>query len=119
MLIGNVYAAETTKVGTTVTNPLENSGIGSLGDLAGWALNIIIGIGWALTFIMLAAGFIKYILSRGETKATDQARQWLTFAALGGVGLFFLTTIKTIILGLLGAKEDGYIDNQFNPFNGS
>ena len=114
MKIQNVYADS--PVSTNVGDPL-NSKFQNIGDIAGWVINIMLGVGWALTFIMLAAGFIKYILSRGETKATDQARQWLTFAALGGVGLFFLTTIRLIIQNLLGAEGGPTTSiDFFNPF---
>ncbi|HLC93491.1 MAG TPA: hypothetical protein VJG85_00575, partial [Patescibacteria group bacterium] len=78
----------------------------TLSDIFGFAVNVLIGIGWALVFIFLALGFIKYITSRGETKSTDQARQWLTYAALGGVGLFFLTAIRFIITNLLGSSSN-------------
>jgi hypothetical protein len=101
MFLQNVYA---TGINNRITDPL-NTRFRNLNDIFGWALNIIIGIGWALVFIMLALGFIKYITSRGEAKATDSARQWLTYAALGGVGLFFLTAIRFIITGLLGAQN--------------
>ena len=111
-LVQNVYAVE-----QVVTDPLNGS-FGTIADIAGWAINVILGIGWALTFVMLAAGFIKYILSKGETKATDAARQWLSYAALGGVGLFFLTVFKSIIMNLLGLTQDAVPggDSQFNPF---
>ena len=112
-LVQNVYAVE-----QVVTNPL--TGFNDIGDIAGWAINVILGIGWALTFVMLAAGFIKYILSKGETKATDAARQWLSYAALGGVGLFFITVFKSIIINLLGdPTTPGGDDAQFDPFGSS
>ncbi|EKE00204.1 MAG: hypothetical protein ACD_22C00077G0004 [uncultured bacterium] len=109
-MITNVYAVD-----TEIVSPLGID-IQNVGDLAGFAINIILGVGWALTFIMLAAGFIKYITSKGETKATDAARNWLTFAALGGVGLFFLTVIKTVLMRLLGTDIIPGGDDNFNPF---
>jgi Na+/H+ antiporter NhaC len=115
-LVENVYA-----VSNEVTNPLTRFGnTTTIGNLAGFAINIILGVGWALTFIMLAGGFIKYITSKGETKATDSARNWLTFAAIGGVGLFFLTVLKSVIMNLLGAGEviPGGDSDQFDPFGG-
>jgi hypothetical protein len=100
-LIQPVYA----QVETTLDDPLRGR-FQTLAHIFGWALNIIIGVGWALVFIMLALGFVKYIVSRGETKATDSARQWVTYTILGGVGLFFITAIRYIIPGLLGADPD-------------
>jgi len=99
-LVQPVYA-----VANSLTDPL-GSRYRTLSDIFGFAVNVLIGIGWALVFIFLALGFIKYITSRGETKSTDQARQWLTYAALGGVGLFFLTAIRFIITNLLGSSSN-------------
>jgi hypothetical protein len=116
-LIQNVYADDAVDATTTVANPITgNLQSATISGLLGYALNIILGLGWALTFIMLAMGFIKYITSKGETKATDSARNWLTFAALGGVGLLFLTVIKSIILKLVGGSTPG--GGIINPFGG-
>lgn len=94
-----VYA----QVGNQLTDPLGGR-YNSLGNIFGFIINVIIGVGWALVFIMLALGFIQYVMSQGESKAADKARMWLTYAVIGGVGLFFLTAIRTIIPGLLGGN---------------
>src|SRR3989344_1960702 len=99
-LVKPVYAA----VPSVLTDPLGTK-YRSLSAIFGLLINVVIGVGWALVFIFLALGFIKYITSRGETKSTDQARQWLTYAALGGVGLFFLTAIRFIIINILGSSS--------------
>lgn len=112
-LIQNVYAVSTT-VTNPITGPLANA---SIGQFMAFGINVILGLGWGLTFIMLAAGFIKYITSKGETKATDAARNWLTYAALGGVGLFFLTVLKGIITKIIGANGTPGGGNEFDPFN--
>jgi hypothetical protein len=100
-IIQPVYA----QIPTEVPDPLDGR-FRVPADIFGWLINIIIGIGWALVFIMLALGFIKYITSRGEPKATDSARQWIVYTVLGGIGLFFLTAIRFIIAGLLGADPN-------------
>lgn len=94
-----------TAADTSVTNPLSD--VGSLGDIFGLLLNIIMGVGWALVFIMLAMGFIQYVLSRGEKTAVDNAQKWLTYAVIGGVGLFFVYVLKSIIPALLGGNTSG------------
>ena len=96
----NVYA----QVPTNMISPVSTTRFGSLGAIFGFIINVIIGVGWALVFVMLALGFIQYVMSQGETKAADKARMWLTYAVIGGVGLFFLTAIRTIIPGLLGGN---------------
>lgn len=103
-LVEKVYAVQTA-AGTTVSNPL--TGVTSLGQIFALILNIIMGIGWALVFIMLAMGFVQYILSRGEKTAVENAQKWLTYAVIGGVGLFFVYVLKTIIPQLIGGGTTG------------
>jgi len=102
-LLQRVYAQ--TAVSTTLSNPLPN--VSSLPQVFAMVINLIIGIGWALVFVMLALGFVQYVTSKGEVKATDAARQWLTYAVVGGVGLFFITVLRTIIPGLIGGNAAG------------
>jgi len=90
--------------------------ITDLGDIFAMVINIILGIGWALVFVMLALGIVQYIMSKGEPKATDAARNWLTAAAIGGVGLFFLTTIQAILFRLVGINNQNIGNASANPF---
>jgi hypothetical protein len=103
-LVEKVYAQQT-PAGTTVANPL--AGVTSLGQIFALILNIIMGIGWALVFVMLALGFVQYIMSRGEKTAVESAQKWLTYAVIGGVGLFFVYVLKTIIPQLMGGTTTG------------
>ena len=106
-IVEKVYAVSTqTSPGASVIDPLEDK-VSSLGDIFGLLLNIIMGVGWALVFIMLAMGFIQYVLSRGEKTAVDNAQKWLTYAVIGGVGLFFVYVLKSIIPALLGGNTSG------------
>jgi hypothetical protein len=110
MLVENVYAVTVQNTGI--------QGITDLGDVFALVINIILGIGWALVFVMLALGIVQYIMSKGEPKATDAARNWLTAAAIGGVGLFFLTTISSILFRLVGISNssNGLGNESINPF---
>ena len=94
------------QVGTNLADPLGGR-FTTLSAVFGFVINVIVGVGWALVFIMLALGFIQYVTSQGETKAADKARMWLTYAVIGGVGLFFLTALRVIIPGLLGSTTGG------------
>jgi len=102
---------------TNVSVPII-PGVNNLGDIFGMVVNIILGVGWALVFVMLALGLVQYIMSKGEAKATDAARQWLTAAAIGGIGLFFLTTLRVILFNLVGLGSNNQIgNNQINIFD--
>jgi hypothetical protein len=88
---------------TTVFNPLSN--VKNLGQVFAMLINIIIGVGWGLVFIMLAMGFVQYVLSKGEKTAVENAQKWITYSVIGGVGLFFIMVLKTIIPKLFGADD--------------
>ena|SRR3989344_1836666 len=109
-LLQHVYAAplpveDSGGVPVTMGNYLPAGRFENLGNIFGFVINVVVGVGWALVFIMLALGFIQYVTSQGETKAADKARMWLTYAVIGGVGLFFLTALRVILPGLLGGTE--------------
>jgi hypothetical protein len=102
-LVEKVYASgDQPAASTSVSSPLSN--VTSLGNIFALILNIIMGVGWALVFVMLALGFVQYIMSRGEKTAVENAQKWLTYAVIGGVGLFFVYVLKTIIPQLLGGS---------------
>jgi hypothetical protein len=101
MLLQKVYAQA---VNLDVQDPL-NARFGSLGDVFAFLINLLIGVGWALVFVMLALGFVQYVMSRGEKTAVESAQKWLTYAVIGGVGLFFITFIRTLIPNLLGGDQ--------------
>ncbi len=109
-MLQRVYAA----VPVTLSNPV--TGYTSLGNIFGFIINVVLGVGWALVFIMLALGFIQYIMSQGEAKAADKARMWLTYAVIGGVGLFFLSALRIILPSLLGASNNGINVNGVTNF---
>ena len=113
MIIQKVFAdAAEGAIATTVGNPLEN--FNTLADVFGFVINLIIGVGWALVFVMLALGFVQYVMSKGEKTAVESAQKWLTYAVIGGVGLFFITFVRNLIPTLLG----GDITNStIDPFN--
>lgn len=94
------------EVSSNVTDPLGNRAeqITSLSQVFGLILNIVLGVGWALVVIMLAMGFVQYVISQGEKIKIEQAQKWLTYAVIGGVGLFFVMVIRVIMGGILGGN---------------
>ncbi len=102
MLIQKVYAAG----GGVDLNVFDTaSRYRNLGNLFGFVINLAIGVGWALVFVMLALGFVQYVMSRGEKTAVESAQKWLTYAVIGGVGLFFVSFVRRIIPGLIGTQD--------------
>ena len=95
-----VYAA----VNTSTTDPLAGSGINSLANLFGLAINIVMGVGVALTVIFLILGGIKYVTSQGDKVQTQTARESLTNAVIGFIVVIGAFVIRTIVMGLLGGS---------------
>jgi Na+-driven multidrug efflux pump len=95
MLLERVYAQP------DLTVPETAGRFQDIGNVFGFVINLVIGIGWALVFVMLALGFVQYVMSRGEKTAVESAQKWLTYAVIGGVGLFFISFIRRIIPNLI------------------
>jgi len=106
-MIQEVYAA----VPNTVSNPL--SGITTFAEAFGVIMNVVLGIGISLTVIYLIFGGIQYIMSRGDQKATQEARQSLTNAVIGFIVVVGAFTIKTILGSAIGA--DGATVTEITP----
>ena len=101
-VLQQVYA---TAVNNDVVNPLGPK-FGTLGEIFGFIVNLIIGIGWSLVLVMLAYGFIQYVLSKGDKTGTENAQKTITYAIVGGVGLLLIMAIRTILVGILGMTEE-------------
>lgn len=91
-------------VTTQPKNPLKSSNIKTLADVFGIIINIVMGIGVALTVIYLILGGIKYITSQGDQKNTQQAREWLTNAVIGFIVVIAAFVIRQVVLSVLGGN---------------
>jgi hypothetical protein len=88
----------------TVTDPL-NGRISSLSELFAFILNLVMGAGFALVLIMLALGFIQYIMSQGDKAGVEKAQKWVTYAVVGGVGLFLVFVLRAVISQVTGGNN--------------
>ena len=86
-----------------VVDPL-NGRITTLAQVYTFVFNLILGVGWSLVGIMLALGFIQYVMSKGEKTAVEGAQKWLTYSAIGAIGLFMVGAARAIIPGLVGSN---------------
>jgi magnesium-transporting ATPase (P-type) len=85
---------------TTLVNPLSQ--ITNLQTLFTWVTNAVIIIGLGIVIVFLALGFISFVTSQGDKVKTEQAQKWVTYAVLGGVGLFAVYAIRAVIYNLVG-----------------
>ncbi len=81
-----------------VGNVFENATMSGIFTIV---VNILIVIGFGLVLVFLALGFISFITSQGDKVKTEQAQKWVTFAVIGGIGLFAVFAVKSIIVSLV------------------
>ena len=100
-LTTKVYAAGVNQLSS---QPLitEIGNITTIGDLFNWITNLLMILGFGLVLVFLALGFIRFITSQGDKDATAQAQKMVSYAALGGIGLLAVYTIKAIIIRITG-----------------
>lgn len=102
-MLTKVYAV----AGSVPTNIVNKPSLGweSLADVFNFAINVVLGAGIALTIIFLILGGIQYITSKGDQKAAQQARDWLTNAIVGFIVVIGAFTIKTVVGTMIGGNN--------------
>ena len=70
-----------------------------------FVINLVLGVGIAVTIIFLILGGIQYITAKGDAKAAGAARDALTNAVIGFIVVIGAFTIKTIVLNALGVTN--------------
>ena len=97
ILVGVVQAATPTNV-QKITLPFNN-----LADVFGFLVNVVLGVGIAVTIVFLILGGIQYITAKGDQKAAGAAREALTNAVIGFIVVIGAFTIRTILLNVIGS----------------
>jgi hypothetical protein len=103
-LLQKAYASNGGAVPTEVTK-IQLGNITSLSDAFGLIINVVLGVGVALTIIFLILGGIQYITSKGDQKAAQEARTSLTNAVIGFIVVIGAFTIRTVLLSVIGIDE--------------
>lgn len=78
----------------------QATGVGSdwtIGTFFTFILNLVLAVGFSLTLIMLAMGFIQYIMAQGDKLGVEKAQKWVTYSVAGGLGLFLVFAIRSAI----------------------
>lgn len=88
-------------VPSVISDPLGGR-FASLSQVFGVLINVVLGVGVALTVVYLILGGIKYMMSQGDQKATQTAREWLTNAIIGFIVVIGAFVIKTVVSNVLG-----------------
>jgi len=95
ILTTGVLAATPTNV-SAINLPFKD-----LGDVFGFLVNVVLGVGIAVTIIFLILGGIQYITARGDQKAAGAARESLTNAVIGFIVVIGAFTIRTILMNVI------------------
>jgi len=108
-MLQRVYA----EVNATVKDPLDTffDGTATLSKVFGAAMNVIMGVAVSLSVIFLGMGGIKYITAKGDAKAAEEARSWLTNAVIGLVVTLGALAVKTIVLGSILNADTATLNN--------
>ncbi|MBU0649857.1 pilin [Patescibacteria group bacterium] len=77
----------------------------NLADVFGFLVNVVLGVGIAVTIIFLIIGGIQYITARGDQKAAGAARESLTNAVIGFVVVIGAFTIRLILLNVITGAD--------------
>lgn len=96
--------------------PTENRKISGFGEMLALMLNIILGAGIAVSIIAIILSGIKFITSKGDFKATAEAKSALAYSILAFILVIGAFTVKTIILNMVGTPTDDIIRNDVPDF---
>jgi len=108
MLLTRVYAVPIDA--SNISDPLGGK-VSHLSNVFGLGINLLIGVGWAMAFVSMGLGIIKYIMSKGDPKETATATSWLLFTAVGAVILMLITVLRKALFGLIGVDDSWGIAN--------
>jgi len=87
-----------------------NLGFVDLSQVFGFLVNVVLGVGIAVTIIFLILGGIQYITAKGDQKAAGAARDALTNAVIGFIVVIGAFTIRTILLNVIGGDANSKMD---------
>lgn len=84
--------------------PDKGAGYNQVSDFLGVSLNILLGVGLAISTIAIIMSGIKFVTAKGDPKAKASAQQALTFAVVAFVLTIGAFTIKTIVFNVIGGN---------------
>ena len=101
-LLTKVYAESGIPSGEMLGSGLN---ITSINTLVIWVTNLIIIFGMAAVIIMVALAFIGFATSQGDEDKAKNAQNWLTYAVIGGVGLFLVYALRQILMNTILGED--------------
>lgn len=108
-LLDILVSEASAKVPTAVNAPTLP--FNDLADVFGFLVNVVLGVGIAVTIVFLILGGIQYITAKGDQKAAGAARDALTNAVIGFVVVIGAFTIRTILTNVIGTTGNMTVTN--------
>ena len=109
MIIRDIMASAALAATNKVVQPIDLK-FTNLSDVFGFLVNVVLGVGIAVTIIFLILGGIQYITAKGDQKAAGAARDALTNAVIGFIVVIGALTIRTILLNVIGGDANSKMD---------
>jgi len=109
MIIRDIMASAALAATNKVVQPIDLK-FTNLSDVFGFLVNVVLGVGIAVTIIFLILGGIQYITAKGDQKAAGAARDALTNAVIGFIVVIGAFTIRTILLNVIGGDANSKMD---------
>lgn len=103
-MFGLYYLADA--LSDPISDPLGGR-FSSLSGVIGFAINVLLGVGWALVFYNLALGFTGIALAGSKPEDAKKNQQKIMYSIIGGVMLFFIAVLKSYLPKLFGLDSFG------------
>jgi peptidoglycan biosynthesis protein MviN/MurJ (putative lipid II flippase) len=79
-------------------------GIDTAGEVVVVVINILTGVTFALSIVMMAYSFFLFVVSAGDKDAVKKAKTSLTWSVVVLLLCFFVIALKKIFFALLGVN---------------
>ena len=83
---------------------------GSIGDIAGMIINLVIGIGFSISMLAVALSFVMYVLSGGDPDKTKKAWNAFLYGIIGAAISLGVVALKIIVVKAFGIDDPNILD---------
>lgn len=80
--------------------------ITTIGDFFGIAINLLIGVGVSIAVIYIILSGIRFIMSQGDPKSVEQAKQALTYSIVALIISIGAIAFKNVLNSIMGVTDD-------------
>jgi len=98
----NTFDLLNTILGKTDSNYTKVGSIDSVSGMFAVAINVLIGVTFAISLVGIAYAFVQHIISMGDKDALKTAQKALTWSVIAMVLSLIAVALKRIIFNLIG-----------------